>query len=124
MTRPRQLLDIDLYKRVPDRNPCIEEVDLFNWGEPLLHPRLNDFISYATAKGIFSRLVTNAVLLDSERSISLLAAGLRAIIFSWTTRGQTISGSGAYPTITLWSMLDSLWITPGRQDTQFILGSI
>lgn len=82
MTRPRQLLDIDLYKRVLERNPHIEEVDLFNWGEPLLHPRLNEFISYATEREIFSRLVTNAVLLDRERSESLLAAGLKAIIFS------------------------------------------
>lgn len=96
MTRPRQLLDYDLYKLVLDRNPHIEEVDLFNWGEPLLHPRLNDFISYATTKKIFSRLITNAVLLNNERSESLLAAGLKAIIFSLDNTGahyQQIRGT-------------------------------
>jgi radical SAM protein with 4Fe4S-binding SPASM domain len=88
MTRPRQLLDYGLYQLVLDRNPHIEEVDLFNWGEPLLHPQLNEFISYATSKKIFSRLVTNAVLLNKERSESLLASGLKAIIFSLDNTGE------------------------------------
>ena len=88
MRRSRQLMDINLYKRVLDYCPQIEEVDLFNWGEPLLHPKLEEFIEYASAQKKYSRLVTNAVLLEEKRTKLLLAAGLKAIIFSLDNTGE------------------------------------
>lgn len=56
-----------------------------NWrGEPLLHPRLADFVEYAKKKGILEVLInTNAVTLTPERSRALINAGLDALIFSF-----------------------------------------
>jgi hypothetical protein len=83
MQRPKDHLDFDLYCRFLDANPGIEEVDLFNWGEPLLHPRILDFVSKASSRGLYTRLVTNAVLLDERRAVDLIRAGLREILFSF-----------------------------------------
>lgn len=88
MQRPRQHLDFELYRRFLEANPGIEEVDLFNWGEPLLHPRLLDFVGEAAARGLFSRLVTNAVLLDERRAEGLIRAGLSEILFSLDGVGE------------------------------------
>jgi MoaA/NifB/PqqE/SkfB family radical SAM enzyme len=88
MQRPREDLDFDRYRRFLDANPGLEEVDLFNWGEPLLHPRVFDFVAYASSRGLYTRLVTNAVLLDARRAEGLIRAGLRAIYFSFDGLGE------------------------------------
>ena len=88
MRRPKDHLDFGLYRRFLDANPGVEEVDLFNWGEPLLHPRILDFVSEASSRGLYTRLVTNAVLLDERRAEGLIRAGLREILFSFDGVGE------------------------------------
>jgi hypothetical protein len=44
MTRPKKNMDIKLYRRIIEKNSFIWEVDLFNWGEPLIHPEIDQFI--------------------------------------------------------------------------------
>jgi radical SAM protein with 4Fe4S-binding SPASM domain len=51
-------------------------------GEPLLHPRIVDFVRYASQKGLEVMINTNAVLLTEDRSTKLLKAGLDDIFFS------------------------------------------
>jgi MoaA/NifB/PqqE/SkfB family radical SAM enzyme len=58
------------------------EVELCGLGEPLLHPRLFDFLREAKASGLWVRLVTNAALLDEEKAKELVALGLDEIHIS------------------------------------------
>ncbi len=88
MQRAKVDLDLALFRRFLETNPGVEEVDLFNWGEPLLHPRVLDFVAEASSRGLYTRLVTNAVLLDERRAEGLIRAGLREILFSFDGVGE------------------------------------
>ena len=57
----------------------------FNWrGEPLLHPNLPDFISYAKKKGILETLInTNATNLSEKKSMELIDSGFDVLIYSF-----------------------------------------
>lgn len=57
----------------------------FNWrGEPLLHPKLHQFISYAKRRGILETIInTNATTLDQKKSNLLIDAGLDVLIYSF-----------------------------------------
>lgn len=57
----------------------------FNWrGEPLLHPKLPDFISYAKKNGILETIInTNATNLSEKMSNKLIDSGLDFIIYSF-----------------------------------------
>ena len=50
--RKREMLDLELYKKIINENPQLDRVVLMNWGEPLLHPHLVEMISYAHKKNI------------------------------------------------------------------------
>jgi MoaA/NifB/PqqE/SkfB family radical SAM enzyme len=52
------------------------EVELCGLGEPLLHPRLFDFLEQAKRAGLWVRLVTNASLLNEEQCRHLVALEL------------------------------------------------
>ena len=56
-----------------------------NWrGEPLLHPKLPEFISYAKNKSILDVSInTNATTLDEKKSRLLINSGLDQIIYSF-----------------------------------------
>ena len=57
----------------------------FNWrGEPLLHPKLSNFIKYAKKKGILETIInTNATKLNTSISKKLIESGLDILIFSF-----------------------------------------
>jgi radical SAM protein with 4Fe4S-binding SPASM domain len=77
-------MSFDLYCRVIDQaaDGGAYSVKLNFLGEPLLHPRIVDFVQYASQKGLEVMINTNAVLLTEERSARLLEAGLDDIFFS------------------------------------------
>ncbi len=57
--------------------PFAYKVNLFNWGEPLLHRQLPEMIQYAHRKGLATSLATNlSLVLDDERIKQLLLSGL------------------------------------------------
>ena len=77
-------MDFTLYKKIIDDTAgAIYDVNLFHRGEPLLHPRIVDMISYAAARKIRTRLHTNATLLDRNLSHDIIVAGLDMISFSF-----------------------------------------
>jgi len=83
---PNQKKDMDfsLYKKIIDEAAgAIYDVNLFHRGEPLLHPRITEMISYAATRRIRTRLHTNATLLDQNLSRSIILAGLNMISFSF-----------------------------------------
>lgn len=54
------------------------------WGEPLLHPKIHEFVKYAKQKGLIDVYFnTNAMLLDEGASRKLIAAGLDRISISF-----------------------------------------
>tara|TARA_X000000950_G_scaffold287389_1_gene399471 strand:- start:1351 stop:2694 length:1344 start_codon:yes stop_codon:yes gene_type:complete len=57
----------------------------FNWrGEPLLHPKLPDFVKYAKKKGILETIInTNATQLTEKLAEKLINSGLDLIIYSF-----------------------------------------
>ncbi len=57
----------------------------FNWrGEPILHPKLPDFIAYAKKKGILETIInTNATRLNEKMANKLISAGLDLMIYSF-----------------------------------------
>lgn len=58
-------------------------VDFFNWGEPLLNPRLEDLLAMAHGRGIVSTINTNLSLkLSDERIERLVTSGVGEIAIS------------------------------------------
>lgn len=63
----------------------------FNWrGEPLLNPKIYDYIKYAKQKGILETIInTNATNLTEENSKKLIKSGLDLIIYSFDGGSKT-----------------------------------
>jgi MoaA/NifB/PqqE/SkfB family radical SAM enzyme len=58
-------------------------IDFFNWGEPLLNPRLHEFIQLANSYNVLCTVSTNLSLpLSDERIQQLVTSGLRELIVS------------------------------------------
>jgi len=82
---------IDKYQR------CKEDIEINNmlgspffpiivfsgFGEPLLHPKLFDFISYAHKKGFITHLITNGSLLTPNKTQGFINAGINIIYFTF-----------------------------------------
>ncbi|MDA2936638.1 radical SAM protein [Acidobacteria bacterium AH-259-A15] len=83
---PDKLMSADLYRKLIDQ--CAElgvpSIKL-NWrGEPLLQPRLPDFVDYAKRAGVLETIInTDAVTLTTEKAQALIEAGLDLLIYSF-----------------------------------------
>jgi hypothetical protein len=79
-------MDFELFTRLVDdiaRDlPWVESVYLHKDGEPLLHPRIVEMVDYASRRHPNVTLVTNATLLDEEKSRAILSTALQNIRFS------------------------------------------
>ncbi|MDD5657778.1 MAG: radical SAM/SPASM domain-containing protein [Elusimicrobia bacterium] len=85
--RPKRppLLDFELYRKVIDEGVrhTLRSVGLDQEGEPLLNPRLGEFISYARSRGIIDVMFNdNATLLTRGKAEMLLDSGLTRLHFS------------------------------------------
>jgi radical SAM protein with 4Fe4S-binding SPASM domain len=77
-------MEFSLFKKIIDEaKTFVYDVNLHHTGEPTLHPRLPEMIRYAKESGIYTRLHTNATLLNEERARALLTSGLDLISFSF-----------------------------------------
>lgn len=75
MGRPAEHLDFPVYRRV------VEEIGeglmlmlFWDWGEPLMHPRIADMIALASARDIKTVISTNGSVADSPRHLQRLVA--------------------------------------------------
>ncbi|MBU0957479.1 MAG: radical SAM protein [Nanoarchaeota archaeon] len=83
MKRKKGFMKYELFKKIVDENPKMEFALMFNWGEPLLHPKIYDMLDYANKKGIRTFLTTNAVLLTNDKKMKkLLNAKIERITIS------------------------------------------
>ena len=88
VNRPSGLMDFDLYQKIIN-DLCelpgpIKVLRLYKDGEPLLNPRLADMIRYAKNRGCALQIdtTTNASLLNPEKNLQLIEAGLDRINIS------------------------------------------
>lgn len=81
------LMDDGLYQRLIDEianNGGVEVLTLIKDGESLIHPRVHELIAYAKERKAARRIeiFSNAILLDENRSIKLIEAGLDVLNIS------------------------------------------
>lgn len=77
-------MDFNVFKKVIDEASVFaHDLNLFHRGESLLHPEIFRMIKYAKKKGLYTRLNTNATLLNEERSRQILDSGLDFLSFSF-----------------------------------------
>jgi MoaA/NifB/PqqE/SkfB family radical SAM enzyme len=86
--RARSLMSLDLYRHLlAELGDTLFELELCNWGEPLLHHDLPTMIGEATARGISTLISTNfSVPFDAGRAEALVRAGL-------TVMGVSLDGA-------------------------------
>ncbi len=80
--RPRLDLPYDLFLDILERAPTVRTLLPFQWGEPLLHPRILDMLRAAAARGVRTFLTTNGTLLDRAMQEGLLTSGLSRLTVS------------------------------------------
>ena len=83
---PDKLISDELYFRVVDQAAELGVPSIkLNWrGEPLLHPRLPEYVACAKQKGILETIInTDAVTLNAAKARALIEAGLDLMIYSF-----------------------------------------
>lgn len=82
-TRPQGKMNDPLFKKIIDEvAPFAELIYLHGLGEPLLHPKIFEFIKYAKKKGLRVGISTNAMLLDKTKSRKLLDSDIDYVILA------------------------------------------
>jgi len=79
MKRQKGFMDFELYKSIIDEFKNRKEkpsITMIFAGEPLLHPRVDQFIKYAEENGHKTLLSTNATMLSGDLAKKLIGAGL------------------------------------------------
>lgn len=90
MTRSRLFLsESDFKNSISQLSDYIVHLQLFFQGEPFLHPKIYDFISFATQKGIYTSTSTNGQFLTTDNCNKIVESGLQRIVISvdGTTQG-------------------------------------
>lgn len=81
--RRRGRMDLESYKALIDQiAPYAYWVELYNWGEPFLHPHIFDMIRYAKERNIFVRISSNINYFDQTMAEKTVTSGLDALILS------------------------------------------
>ncbi|MCH7415776.1 SPASM domain-containing protein [Belliella sp. R4-6] len=82
-TRPTGMIKEDLFKKIIDENGLyLTYLHLYFQGEPYLHPKFLDFVSYANQRRVFTATSTNAHYLTKENVEKTLDSGLKQLIVS------------------------------------------
>ena len=88
MTRPLGLMDVDLYRKLIDEiagfAPAVrrKEIELFHFGESLIHPRLPEMVRIGSERGLKMTLSVNPPHLTPDIAADLIAAEPFKIIIS------------------------------------------
>jgi MoaA/NifB/PqqE/SkfB family radical SAM enzyme len=83
LQRDRGKMAFEDYTKIIDQiSPYAYFLDLYNWGEPFLHPHIFDMIRYASERNIFVRLSSNMNRFDAPMAAETVASGLDAVIVS------------------------------------------
>src|SRR3954462_6469828 len=72
----------DVFTKLIDQFPGLEELQLQGLGEPMMHPRFFDMIEHAVGRGIKVSTNTNATLMSPRRAERCVTSGLGEIHIS------------------------------------------
>ena len=75
MTRKKGNMSKKTFRKVLDKQE-LNFIEMHNFGEPLIHPRIFDFIKMAKDVGFKTEFSTNGLLLDAKTFDNLYHAGL------------------------------------------------
>ncbi len=89
MERQKGFIDENLFQKIIDANASLEFILPFQWGEPLLHPKIFELIRYASAKGIRTMITTNGTICSDQIIQQILDSGLEQLTFSIDGVGST-----------------------------------
>ena len=77
-------MEFDLFRKIVDEaKGFVYDVNLHHRGESTIHPRLPDMVRYAKDAGLYTRLHSNATLLDEAMATALIENGLDLLSFSF-----------------------------------------
>ncbi|MDD2870365.1 MAG: radical SAM protein [Candidatus Gracilibacteria bacterium] len=77
--RHKKYMDFSVFKKIIDEIPekNTKTISLYNYGEPLMHKQIGEFIKYAKLNGIKNiKIATNGTFLTANKSVELINAGL------------------------------------------------
>lgn len=80
--QPRKFMSLEEFKQyVGDVLPHIRRLELFNWGEPFLHPELLDVVAYVRSRNPTTRirLSTNGMVQGAELFSGLVKEGVHSV---------------------------------------------
>lgn len=81
--RAKGLMEVDLFRRVIEQvAPLTDQVCFHLMGDPLVHPKLEEFVSICREHSVPIFLVSNGVLLREKQSELLLDPAFRQVNFS------------------------------------------
>ena len=81
--RQQSMMSFDLFKKIMDEcGKYLWEIDLFNWGEPLLNKQIFKMIEYARKMKIDVNLSTNLKYFNDGICDNLIQSGLTKLIIS------------------------------------------
>ncbi|WP_337176191.1 radical SAM protein [Paludisphaera sp.] len=79
---PPAFMDFDVFTRLLDQFPGLEELQLQGLGEPMMHPRFFDMVEHAVGRGVKVSTNTNATLMNRARAERCVTSGLGEIHIS------------------------------------------
>jgi MoaA/NifB/PqqE/SkfB family radical SAM enzyme len=83
LNRPKGNMDFELYKKIiRQARSWASQVSLFLAGEPLFYPHLSEALKLAQEAGLYTRIHTNGLLLNEERTNILLSGHLDELSIS------------------------------------------
>lgn len=81
--REKKLMTLDLFQKIVQQAaPLTDQVCLHLMGDPLVHPRLEDFLQICEKAAVPVFFVTNGVLLRDKQAALLMSPALRQVNFS------------------------------------------
>lgn len=81
---PKGFMDLKKYKSLIDElSPQLKEIELWGFGEPMMHKDLHEMINYASRRKIHTKISTNGHFFRSRKDAErIVDSGLDAIKFS------------------------------------------
>ena len=89
--RAERMIDTLLVKKLLDElDKYLIMVDLYNWGEPLLHPQIVEIVRMIHNRRIFVKISTNLNTYNKETLLELCEAGLDYLMVSLSGASQEV----------------------------------
>ncbi len=82
MKRKIKYMDIEFFKKIIDQAKWNYQMFLHHFGDPLMHPKIDEMIKYVAKKGIKAQISVNPKLLSEKMSEKLIDSGLDMIMIS------------------------------------------